>query len=439
MEYAWGFLFFMQQLTKLYNYFLSTGKCSTDSRDEVKGTIFFALSGDRFNGNKFAAEALDKGAVLAVIDQKEYDKGDKYFLVEDTLKTLQELARLHRSNINARIIGITGTNGKTTTKELISSVLSTEKKVVFTQGNLNNHIGVPLTVLTITPDTEIAVVEMGANHIGEIDLLCSIARPDIGIITNISKAHIEGFGSLEGVVKAKSELYEFLKTNHGGVFVNNEDPLLMKLSEGIERITYGFHTEQFTSVIEQTKPLLSLRWTFNGNSYPCPSNLVGSYNADNIHAAIATGIYFGISPENINKAITAYQPDNNRSQLVTTETNLIIMDAYNANPVSMTSAIENFIEFQPENPWLILGDMFELGESSLAEHQKIIDLLKKSRFQNIILVGKDFHTLHKNHSFISITSLQEAEKYVTKYPIRNANILVKGSRGMQLEKLLKHL
>lgn len=250
----------MRQLAKLYEHFLLTGKVSTDSRKEVKDTIFFALSGESFNGNKFAAEALDKGAALAVIDQEEYDKGDSCFLVEDTLETLQELARLHRSKINARVIGITGTNGKTTTKELISSVLSKEKQVVFTQGNLNNHIGVPLTILNITSDTEIAVVEMGANHIGEIDLLCSIAQPHLGIITNIGKAHLEGFGSIDGVIKAKSELYHFLKTNHGVAFVNNEDQLLMNLSEGIERITYGFISEQFTSAIEQTKPFLSLRW-----------------------------------------------------------------------------------------------------------------------------------------------------------------------------------
>ncbi len=427
----------MRQLAKLYEHFLLTGKVSTDSRKEVKDTIFFALSGESFNGNKFAAEALDKGAALAVIDQEEYDKGDSCFLVEDTLETLQELARLHRSKINARVIGITGTNGKTTTKELISSVLSKEKQVVFTQGNLNNHIGVPLTILNITSDTEIAVVEMGANHIGEIDLLCSIAQPHLGIITNIGKAHLEGFGSIDGVIKAKSELYHFLKTNHGVAFVNNEDQLLMNLSEGIERITYGFISEQFTSAIEQTKPFLSLRWIHKEQAYLCPTNLVGRYNADNIHTAIATGIYFGISPDNINKAISDYQPDNNRSQLVNTETNLIIMDAYNANPVSMTNAIENFMEFQPENPWLILGDMFELGEASLTEHQKIIELLKKSGFKNIILVGKDFHTFFKTHPYISFAALPDAEAYLAVNPIRNAQILIKGSRGMQLEKLLK--
>ncbi len=429
----------MQQLIKLYNHFLSAGKVSTDSRMDIEGSIFFALSGENFNGNKFAAEALKKGAALAVIDQKEYDKGKGYFLVENALETLQELARTHRSKIKARIIGITGTNGKTTTKELVSSVLSTEKRVISTQGNLNNHIGVPLTILSITSDTEVAVVEMGANHIGEIALLCSIARPDIGMITNIGKAHLEGFGSLEGVVKAKSELYQFLRANHGIAFVNNGDLLLMKLSEGIKRITYGFRSEQFTSAIEKTKPFLSLQWTHNEQTYLCPTNLVGSYNADNIHAAIAVGIYFEISPQHINEAITRYQPDNNRSQLINSETNLIIMDAYNANPVSMTNAIENFIEFQPENPWLILGDMFELGEASLTEHQKIIELLEKSGFENIILVGKDFHALHRKHPYISFADLLGAEEYLTANPIRNAQILIKGSRGMQLEKLLKYM
>ena len=434
-----GFFISMQQISNLYQKFITLGKISIDTRQDVSGSIFFALSGENFNGNKFAKEAIAKGASLAVIDQKEYDEGPEYFLVENTLRTLQELARWHRTKSSAKVIGITGSNGKTTTKELVSAVLFTEKEIVSTRGNLNNHIGVPLTILSISSETELAVVEMGANHPGEIALLCDIARPDIGIITNIGKAHLEGFGSFEGVIKAKNELYDFLRSTHGTALVNEEDPLLMDLSEGLSRITYGSDSGLFTSGIISSKPFLTLQWTYKGQSYQCPTKLVGKYNADNIYAAIAAGIYFGISPENINRAISGYQPDNNRSQLLETETNRIILDAYNANPVSMVYAIENFIEFQPEDPWLILGDMFELGEASLTEHKKILELLGKSSFQNIILVGKDFHQLNTAGRFISFPSTTEAGKYLTKNPIRHADILVKGSRGMQLEKLLKHL
>jgi len=429
----------MQQISDLYQQYLALGKISTDSRQDVSGSIFFALSGDNFNGNQFAADALKKGALLAVIDQKEFDKGDGYFLVEDTLKALQDLARMHQAKMPAKIIGITGSNGKTTTKELVSAVLATEKQIISTRGNLNNHIGVPLTVLSILPETETAVVEMGANHPGEIALLCDIARPDTGIITNIGKAHLEGFGSFEGVIKAKNELYEFIRSTNGTVLVNEEDPLLMKLSEGISRITYGFHSKLFTSEIQASKPFLTLKWTYENRNYLCPTKLVGKYNAHNVHAAIATGIYFGISPENINRAIKNYQPDNNRSQFLETDNNRIILDAYNANPVSMINALENFIESQPENPWLILGDMFELGEASLTEHRNIMEYLKNSGIRNIMLVGKDFHQLNTENDFISFLSTEEAGDYLKSHPIQHADILIKGSRGMQLEKLLKFL
>ena len=429
----------MQHLLELYNYFLSTGKVSTDTRNDVSGSIFFALSGANFNGNEHAKYALENGAILAVIDQKEHDLGAKYFLVKDSLKTLQDLARLHRSKMKCQVIGITGSNGKTTTKELIANVLSTERKINFTKGNLNNHIGVPLTILSIESDTEIAVVEMGANHKGEIALLCDIAQPEFGIITNIGKAHLEGFGSFDGVKEAKSELYYFLKSSNGTVFANQNDPLLMDLSQELKRITYGSNSKLFKAEIKKSKPFLNISWRFNSHNYLCSTKLFGRYNADNIYAAIATGLYFGISPENINNAIANYQPDNNRSQLLKTETNLLIMDSYNANPVSMSGAIENFIEYQPNNPWLILGDMFELGETSLEEHEKIIDLLKKCHFENVLLVGKDFFKIRSNNSFESFSNLQEADNYLAEHPIRDAEILVKGSRGIELEKLLKYL
>jgi len=428
----------MQHLPELYHYFLRAGKISTDTRNDVSGSIFFALSGANFNGNEYAKYALENGAILAVIDQKEYDLDDRYFFVEDSLETLQELARLHRSKMNCQVVGITGSNGKTTTKELIANVLTTERKISSTKGNLNNHIGVPLTILSIETNTEIAIVEMGANHKDEIALLCNIAQPQFGIITNIGKAHLEGFGSFDGVKEAKNELYDFLKSSNGLAFVNQNDPLLMDLSKELKRTTYGSNSKLFKAEIKKSKPFLSISWEYNNHNYLCKTNLFGQYNADNIYAAIATGLYFGISPEDVNNAIANYKANNNRSQLLKTETNLLILDAYNANPVSMSAAINYFTEYQPNNPWLVLGDMFELGNTSREEHKKIIDLLKESPFENILLVGKDFFSLRSNNSFVSFPNLQDADNYLAEHPIRNAEILVKGSRGIELEKLLKH-
>ncbi|MCB2207835.1 MAG: UDP-N-acetylmuramoyl-tripeptide--D-alanyl-D-alanine ligase [Bacteroidetes bacterium] len=429
----------MDYLTSLYQQFKSCGKVSTDTRINIEGAIFFALSGENFNGNQFASDAIEKGAALAVIDQKNYKTDDRFLLVDNTLKALQDLARRHRSRLKCEFIGITGSNGKTTTKELIANVLSTEKNVSYTQGNLNNHIGVPLTILNISDDTEIAVIEMGANHIGEIDLLCDIARPQTGIITNIGKAHLEGFGSIEGVIQAKSELYNFLR-NHGGMaIVNEDDPLLMELSKELTRITYGSSSELFTTAIFASNPFLNFRWTYQDQVFECKTKLYGKYNMDNIRAAIATGLHFGISPENINLAITNYQPDNNRSQLLDTASNKIILDAYNANPVSMLHAIDNFKEFQAENPWLLLGDMFELGDNAAEEHAKIIHLIQEKGFKNVMLVGKEFFKLRSTHPYLNFIDIKDAENHLIKHPIKNAQILVKGSRGVQLEKLLKFL
>ncbi|PLW99750.1 MAG: UDP-N-acetylmuramoyl-tripeptide--D-alanyl-D-alanine ligase [Marinilabiliales bacterium] len=429
----------MQALSELYQHFLSCRKISTDTRKDIKGSIYFALSGDNFNGNKFAKDALDKGASLVIVDQEVFKINEKCFLVENTLHTLQDLARLHRSTLNCKFIGITGSNGKTTTKELISLVLSSEKKVSYTQGNLNNHIGVPLTILNISDDTEIAVIEMGANHIGEIAFLCDIARPQTGIITNIGKAHLEGFGSFEGVIEAKSELYDFLRNHDGMAIVNGDDPLLLKLAEGLERITYGSSSELFTAEIIASKPYLNFKWTYQNQEFLCETKLYGKYNMDNIRAAIAFGLYEGISPEHINDAISAYQPDNNRSQLLDTESNRIILDAYNANPVSMSNAIESFREYQAANPWLLLGDMFELGDAAAKEHKKIIHLLQENGFENVILVGNEFFKLRSTTNFPTFLNLQEAASHLINHPIRNAQVLVKGSRGVQLEKLLKFL
>ena len=429
----------MNHLATLYQQFISCGKISTDTRIDIEGAIFFALSGENFNGNQFARDAIDKGAALAVIDQKEYKTDERFLLVDNTLETLQDLARHHRSRLKCEFVGITGSNGKTTTKELLSNVLSTEKKVSFTKGNLNNHIGVPLTILRTLKDTEIAVIEMGANHIGEIALLCDIAKPQTGIITNIGKAHLEGFGSLEGVIKAKSELYDYLRSHDGMAIVNEDDPLLMELSKGLTRIIYGSSSELFTTAILTSNPFLNFRWTYQDQVFECKTKLYGKYNMDNIRAAIATGLHFGISPENINLAITNYQPDNNRSQLVDTASNKIILDAYNANPVSMLHAIDSFKEFQAENPWLLLGDMFELGDNAAEEHAKIIQLIQEKGFKNVMLVGKEFFKLKSANSYLNFKDLKDAENHLIKHPIKNAQLLVKGSRGVQLEKLLKFL
>jgi UDP-N-acetylmuramoyl-tripeptide--D-alanyl-D-alanine ligase len=353
--------------------------------------------------------------------------------------TLQKLAKIHRSKLKCEIIGITGSNGKTTTKELISEVLGTQKKVSFTQGNLNNHIGVPLTILSISTNKEIAVIEMGANHIGEIAALCDISRPHSGLITNIGKAHLEGFGSFEGVIKAKTELYKFLRKTDGLVFVNEEDPLLIRLSNGIRQITYGSESELFTSETLNSKPYLKIKWAYKDQAFELQTQLVGKYNRDNLHAAIAIGLYYGIQPHHINNAIAGYQPENNRSQLVKTDFNEMVLDAYNANPTSMVNAIENFTELEPDNPWLILGDMFELGEAAAEEHQKIIQLLKDSEFKNVLLIGEEFFKLKSDNDFYSFVGLSDAIEYLKQHPVKNAQILIKGSRGVQLEQLIKLL
>jgi len=429
----------MKDIFELYQHFLKHPHISTDSRADIENTIFFALKGDNFNGNLFAETALKNGAILAVIDDKNFDKGDQYFLVEDALTALQDIARHHRKQNPIPVIGITGSNGKTTTKELVASVLQTTYNISYTQGNLNNHIGVPLSLLQIKNSTDLTIIEMGANHIGEINQLCEIAQPDIGIITNIGKAHIEGFGSFEGVIKAKSELYKFIQSKQAEVIVNGDDELLMQLSDELNRFTYGISNADLEAKLLSSTPFLSIKWSFKRQEFVCRTQLYGQYNFYNILAAIAVGLRFDISPDKINQAIELYKPDNNRSQQLKTESNQIILDAYNANPVSMKEAILSFKEFNPENPWLILGDMFELGHISLNEHQLVIDLLKKESFKKVLLVGNDFYQLKNTHSFISFETTEEAMDYLAENTVRNASILIKGSRGMQLESLVKNL
>lgn len=425
----------MKKIKELYNHFLLSDGVTTDSREDVTNKIFFALSGDNFNGNKFVDDALKKGAKLCVIDDPSYKTDNKCIMVPDVLIALQELARHHRKKKPATVFAITGSNGKTTTKELISSVLSNYTDIISTQGNFNNHIGVPLTLLKIKPKTKIAVIEMGANHIGEIEQLCKIAEPDVGLITNIGKAHLEGFGSFDGVVCAKNELYNYLKSNNGKVIVNNDDDLLADLSKNLPRFTYGTNNANVEGEIIEYKPFLKIRWAGNEKISECNSRLYGKYNFDNIMAAIATGLFFNVPAKMINKAIENFVPQNNRSQQIKTNSNSIIMDAYNANPTSMSEAIVSFTEYDFKDSWLILGDMFELGEYSINEHQLIVDLLLQKGAENVILVGKEFYQT-RSHNFLKIITTGEAITYLSTNKIKNANILVKGSRGMKLEELL---
>ena len=431
----------MKKTEQLYKLFLQYPNISTDTRKELNNSIFFALSGENFNGNKFALEALNKGAVIAVVDDRSYlVAGDnRYFFVEDCLIALQDLALFHRRHFSIPVIAITGTNGKTTTKEAIARVLASEKKIVATEGNFNNHIGVPINLLHINRETEVAVIEMGANHPGEIGSLCKIVEPTHGLITNIGKAHLEGFGSMQGVIETKKELYNFVKKNGGTLFVNKEDQLLMSLSKGIHRFTYGKTDADFNVQLLSAQPSLQLQWQENNKKYTVESQLYGSYNFYNLAAAIAIGRFFGILVGHVVHALSGWETRNNRSQQLETGHNHIILDAYNANPDSMLLAITDFAEHAFAKPVLILGDMFELGEAAAKEHEFILTLLDKYKFQDVMLVGKEFVKTTVGGSRKTFVSTDEAAKYLQKYPIRNSQILIKGSRGMQLEQLVQYL
>ena len=415
-------------------------KINTDSRVSSPGSVFFALHGDHFNGNLFAREALEKGAAVAVVDDPLVDIDDRFVVVGDTLVFLQELARLHRETMTVPVIGLTGTNGKTTTKELIHAVLRKSFKTVCTQGNLNNHIGVPLTLLSASDDTEILVVEMGANHIGEISHLCTLVQPTHGLITNIGKAHLEGFGSFEGVIQAKSELYGWLR-NHGGViFRNGDDRLLGEITGDYPCITYG--TAQDSKIFGTetgSGRRLNMNWhspRLPGGGLPIHTQLAGSYNLYNILAAIAVADQFNISSSWIKQALESYRPGNMRSEWRETETNIILMDAYNANPSSMKLAIEGFHALQAENKTLVLGDMFELGVSAGEEHQAILLLIKDLGFEKVFVCGDHFYAsaVPPIQAFPSTTDLY---KHLKTNALHNQTILLKGSRGMKLENLIE--
>lgn len=424
----------METLEKIYQLYSKQHTISTDSRKIEKDCVFVALKGEHFDGNDFAYQVACEGIASCVIaDRKDLPTHERLFIVDDSLETLQHLASFHREKCNIPIIGITGTNGKTTTKELVSTVLSKKYNIIYTQGNFNNHIGVPLTLLRIKPDTELAVVEMGANHPGEIAQLCKIAEPDFGIITNIGKAHIEGFGSFEGVVKTKNELYQYLKTKGERqmtkVFVNENNELLMSLSAGMDRVVYETTVNNQQSTVNT--PYLTVVW----NNNKINTHLVGEYNYENVMAAITVGTYFNIDENLIIDAIENYIPSNNRSQFIKSEKNEIVMDAYNANPSSMLHSIRNFKKISNENTLLILGDMKELGCESENEHRNIINLLKELDFNDVILVGEEFKKASYDTHYINFNNVDELISYISQNDIVGKKILIKGSNSTRLEKL----
>jgi len=430
----------MTEVEKIYQVFLKAEGISTDSRKINKGCLFFALKGDNFNGNKYAEAALSEGASFAIIDEKEYQSSDRTILVNDVLSCLQELALYHRKKLGIPVLGITGTNGKTTTKELISAVLSQKFNVSFTQGNLNNHIGVPLTLLAMNDKTEFGVVEMGANHPGEIAALCKIADPDFGIITNIGKAHLEGFGSFEGVIKTKGELYDYLNQKDGTVFYNHDNSILSKLGEKLNhRISYGMESADLNGEPIQSPPYIHVKAMFPKGILYLNSRLIGDYNFENILAAACIGQHFGVDPLKIQEAIKEYVPSNNRSQLIQQGDLKIIMDAYNANPTSMRASVISFSQTAAEPRYLILGDMRELGEYSQEEHRIILELLKEKGFQNVFLVGKEFSSANRDSDFQSFENSEVLGNYLKDHKIKNGTLLIKGSRGIQLEKVLQYL
>lgn len=422
------------KIEQLHQLFLQSKGITTDTRSVQTNQLFFALKGDNFNGNTFAWQAIKKSAGYAIIDEKEYAQNDRYIVVGNVLETLQQLARFHRKYLNIPILAITGSNGKTTTKELIHAVLRKKFDTAATAGNLNNHIGVPLTLLSMKRSTDFGIVEMGANHPGEIKHLCEIALPNYGYITNFGKAHLEGFGSLEGVIKAKSEMYEHIKSHNGVIFLNVDDPIQNAQSSYEHSFTFG--TAKNADVkAEYSDATQTAQVTLDNHLYK--STLTGSYNAVNIAAAVCIGKYFKIQENSIYQAIASYIPTNNRSQIIKIGGLTLLMDAYNANPTSMKAALESFSKNPAKDKMVILGDMFELGVTSEAEHQQIVSSLEKMDLEKIYLVGSNFFKTHSKKSNIetyeSFTDLSEALKF--KKPVQG-HILVKGSRGMALERVL---
>ena len=423
---AFLLLIVKMKIAGLYKLYQQHYLVDTDTRSIRKNTVFFALKGDHFNGNTFAEQALALGAKYAIVDEEAYQTKPNIILVDDVLKTLQELAQYHRNTLAIPIIGLTGSNGKTTTKELMNAVLGKKFKTQATKGNLNNHIGVPLTLLSIKPEHEIAIVEMGANHQKEIAFLCSICEPDFGYITNFGKAHLEGFGGIEGVIKGKSELYDFLEKNGKTAFVNPDDALQVEKTKNITSVQFNSKNLIFDSLT----PFVQLKY----QKLTIQSNLIGKYNFSNIAAAITIGAFFKISKEAIKEAIEGYIPNNNRSQIIQKNQNSVILDAYNANPSSMKVALENFAAIEGKHKTIILGDMFELGESSALEHQAVADLSQSLHFKQRFFVGQNFYNTETEAQ--QFQTYEELHNYLKNNPLENQSILIKGSRGMRLERIL---
>lgn len=418
----------------LYDLFIHNPQITTDSRNCPKGSIFFALKGDKFDGNQYAGKALASGCVYAVIDNPDYYIGERTILVDNVLKTLQQLAHHHRKVLGLPIIGITGTNGKTTTKELLAAVLSTKFNLLYTEGNFNNHIGVPLTLLRLTHDYEMAVIEMGASHPGDIKELVDIVHPNYGIITNVGRAHLEGFGSFEGVIRTKGELYDYIRRSKGKIFIKKENEYLQSIAKGIEQITYGNGDDAFASgQVVSCDPFLVFNWKQQGKLHTVETHIIGSYNLDNVLAAVAVGRFFKIPAERISRAIAAYEPTNNRSQFKKTDNNELIIDAYNANPSSMKVALDNFITMPVQPKAIILGDMRELGPTSDELHAEVVEQIKKGQFDKVFLCGEHFSKVGKEFSPFATTEAMVEE--LRKQPLKGYHILIKGSHSMGLEKL----
>jgi UDP-N-acetylmuramoyl-tripeptide--D-alanyl-D-alanine ligase len=434
---------------ELYRIFLQHPSICTDSRNLRPGDLFFALKGESFNGNLFAVRAIENGAAYAIVDESvqaetlpsptlSSNANGSIILVEDVLSSLQALAAYHRNQFSIPFIAITGSNGKTTTKELVHAVLSEKYKTYTTEGNLNNHIGIPLTLLKIKRDAEIAIVEMGANHLGEIAGYCVYTRPTHGLITNCGKAHLEGFGSIEGVRKGKGELFDYLRARGGTAFVMWDYDYLQEMSKGInEIVSYGTSRADITGVEETSAPHLRVRITAGENLDSIQTRLTGNYNLPNVLAAVCLGNYFNVDPTDIKKGIENYTPSNSRSQLIKAGTNSIVLDAYNANPSSMKLAIENFIRFPVTDKVLLLGAMAELGASSIAEHENIIHQIGSNKWKEVVLVGGDFQKI--KHSYHGFANSQEAGKWLASHSFHDTAFLVKGSRNMQMELAVESL